>query len=213
MIPSDLPASGDPPKPASPWYRRRAPLLAIGVVVVVTVTVLSDIPVHSSKSQEITAERGVMSEINSDLAPCALAAHEPFEIWDGEVAGTLSAADRAAAPGRLGVEQAAGSFTHDSIFELSDVEVPGSAAGKHLGALVGTATLWATSDALGAIEDVQTLVAHPDDAAARADLATKERAAAADRRTALADTAAADRILGVRLAAPDLPALPSPTGG
>jgi len=211
-IPSDQSAPGDRPK-APQWYRRRAPLLAIGVVVVVVITVLSDIPVHSSKSQEITAERGVMSEINSDIGPCALGAHETFEIWDGEVSGTLSAADRAAAPGLLRDDQAACSFTNDSIFQLSDVEVPGSAAGKHLGALVGTATLWATSDALGAIEDVQTLVAHPDDAAARRDLATKERAAAADRQAALADTAAADRILGVLLAAPDLPALPSPTGG
>jgi hypothetical protein len=188
-------------------------LLAIAVIAVVTVTVLSDIPVHSSKSQEISAERGVMSQINSDIGGCALAAHETFQIWGGEESGTLTAADRAAVPGLLRDDQAACSFTNDSIFQLSDVEVPGSAAGKHLGALVGTATLWATSDALGAIEDVQTLVSHPDDRTAIRDLAIKERAAAADRQTALGDTAAADRILGIRLPAPDLPALPTPKAG
>lgn len=90
--------------------------------------------------------------------------------------------------------------------------MPGSAAGKHLGALVGTATLWATSDALGAIEDIQALFVHPDQSATLADLADKERAAAADRREALAEMAAADHILGVRLPEPDLPALPTPTG-
>lgn len=202
------------PKPARPWYRRRAPLLAAGVVVVVGVTVLSDIPVHSSKSQEISADRAVMNQINGDLAGCALAAHESFEIWGTEVSGALTPSDRAAGPGLLRDDQTACSFTSDPIFELSsDVEVPGSAAGKHLGALVGTATLWATSDALGAIEDIQSLFVHPDQSATLADLADKERAAAADRREALAEMAAADHILGVRLPEPDLPALPTPTGG
>ena len=180
------------------------------MVVVVGVTVLSDIPVHSSKSQEITAERGVMSQINDDLGGCALAAHESFQIWHTETSGALSASDRAAGPGLLRDDQSACSFTNDSIFQLSDVEVPGSAAGKHLGALVGTATLWATSDALGAIEDIQTLFTNPGDQAALKDLAAKERAAASDRSQARADTAAADRILGVRLPEPDLPALPTP---
>jgi len=210
--PSDAPAPGDGPKPAAPWYRRRAPLLAIGVVAVVVVTVLSDIPVNSSKGQEISAERGVMSQINADIGGCALAAHESLEIWNTEVSGSLTASDRAAAPGLLRDDQAACSFTNDSIFQLSDVEVPGSAAGKHLGALVGTATLWATSDALGAIEDLQILFAHPGDPTALKDLAAKEQAAASDRKAALADADAADRILGVRLPAPDLPALPTPKG-
>ena len=112
--------------------------------------------------------------------------------------------------GLLRDDQDACSFTDDSIYQLSSIEVPGSAAGKRLGDLVATTTLWTSSDALGAIADLQTLLSKPADASAQRDLAKRERALASDRAAALAEVNAADHILGTRLQAPDVPALPQP---
>ncbi|MGA2529669.1 MAG: hypothetical protein ABSG36_10965 [Acidimicrobiales bacterium] len=191
-----------------PWYRRRALLVGLCTIVVLAVTVISDLPVHGSNAANISAGKGVMTEINTDIAPCAFAAQESFEIRARQLAGSLTAADRQQAPGLLRQDLAACSFTDDSIYELSSIEVPGSTAGKRLGDLVTTATEWATSDALGAIGDLETLLTHPSNKSAKRDLAVRERTLAADRAAARGDVSAADQILGTRLEEPDMPALP-----
>lgn len=149
-----------------------------------------------------------MTEVNTDIAPCAFAAKESFEIHAQQLAGSLTTADEQQAPSLLRQDLAACSFTDDSIYELSSIEVPGSSAGKRLGDLVATATEWATSDALGAITDLETLFSHPNDKSAQRDLSTRERTLASDRAAAFADISAADQILGTRLQEPDMPALP-----
>jgi len=204
-------SSPEAPRSPAPWYRRRAFLVGASVAVVVAITVITDLPVQTSRASDIAAERSVMKEVNGDIAPCALGAHEAFAIYGQAQQGTLSASDRAAVPGLLRDDQSACSFTNNSIYDLSNIEVPGSPAGKHLGNLVGAATLWVTSDALGAIEDIQTLVDQPTDNKALTDLGTRERQLAVDRRGADDELRAANRVLGARLPLPDLPALPIPT--
>jgi hypothetical protein len=209
---SDAAASAPAGTPA-PRGPRRGLLVAGAVAVVLVVAVLSDLPVSTSRAQDISSERSVMQELNSDLAPCALAVHQAFGIWELQAAHTLTAGERAGTPGLLSDDQSACSLTDESIFDLSNIEVPGSPAGKHLGDLVSTATLWTTSDALRAIEDIQTLMADPTDATVRADLVVQERRLAADRRGADAEEGAADRVLDTRLSPPDMPVLPQPPGG
>jgi hypothetical protein len=199
--------------PAPPWHRRRGLLVAAAVVVVLVVTVLTDLPVSSSRGEDIASERAVMTEVNGDLGPCALAIHQATGIWDLAAAHTLSPADRAGTPGLLSDDQGACSFTNEYVDDLSNIEVPGTPAGKDLGQLVGTTTVWTTADALGAIEDVQTLMARPDDSAARRNLALQEARLATDRQRAMAEEDAADAALATRLAPVDLPAVaPSPGG-
>ena len=115
------------------------------------------------------------------------------------------AADRAPTPGLLGDDQSACSFTSEGIFDLSNIQVPGTPAGKHLGQMVGIATLWTTSDALRTIEDVQALMANPNDAAALHSLTVENGQLASDRRNALAEEAAADHLLATHLAGVDMP--------
>jgi hypothetical protein len=200
------------PPAAKPWYRRRAVLLSAGVVVVLAVTVISDLPVHGSPAADISAGRSVMAEINDDIAPCAFAAKESFTIHQEQLAGSLTTSDMQAAPGLLRQDLEACSFTDDSIYELSTIEVPGSTAGKRLGDLVDTATEWSTSDAVAAIGDLETLLSHPNDDNAQLDLAAVEQTLASDRAAARADVSAADRVLGTRLPEPDIPALPRSRG-
>ena len=71
--------------------------------------------------------------------------------------------------------------------------------------------LWTTSDALRAIEDVQTLMSGPNDTTALHNLAKEEAQLNADRGTAIAQEQAADRTLQTHLQAVDLPAVTAPT--
>lgn len=148
------------PARRAPWYRRRGVLLAAGIAAIVAVTVVSDLPQHQSRTVQVSAALGVLKEVNADVGPCAYALHEAVLISGDLRSGQLTASQRGQVPGLLRDDQAACSFTDDSIYQLSTIEVPGTAAGKTLGALVNTVTLWATSDALAAIEQIQAQSTH-----------------------------------------------------
>jgi hypothetical protein len=135
--------------------------------------------------------------------------HEAFEIWGDQSAHTLSASDRKLSASLLRDDQNACSFTNETIFDLSNIEVPGSPAGKDMGELVATSVLWTTSDALRAIEAIQVLMLNQHDAQAQSLLVKAERAMAADRRASLAEMARADGVLHTRLTRPDIPAMPT----
>jgi hypothetical protein len=162
------------------------------VLVVGVITVLTDLPQHDSRPVEIAGDTSVMNEVNADVGPCSYALGESVEIYGDFTAHTLTC-----------------SFTDDSIYQLSTVEVPNSAAGKHLGQLVSTVTLWATSDALSAIEEIQTLSSDPTTAAGRRRLAHDELLLGRDRAQAQSQLSAADQILRARLPALHLTAVPT----
>ncbi len=199
------------PKRAPIWERRRGLLIGLAVAAIILVTVLSDLPVSTSKASDIGAERSVMSEVNTDLASCAYAIHQAIGIWNLEAADQLTPADRAPTPGLLSDDQSACSLTNEDIYDLaSNVQVPSTTAGKHLGQLVATATLWTTSDALQAIEDVQTLMNRPKDASVLHNLAKEETQLDDDRGSAIAQEQAADHTLQTHLQPVDLPAVTAP---
>jgi hypothetical protein len=198
---------------SSVWQRHRGLLVGAVVFVVLLITVLSDLPVSTSRADDISEERTVMTEVNTDLAGCALAVHQAIGIWDLQAAHKLTAADRAPTPGLLSDDQTACSFTNEDIFDLTGIQVPGTPAGKQLGQMVATATLWTTSDALRAIEDVQTLMSDPTSATTARSLAKAERQMAADRRTALSQEGAADKDLATHLTTVDLPSVQTGSSG
>jgi len=201
------------PTERPPWYRRRGLAVGAAVAVVVAITVITDLPVGTSKAQDVSAERSVMSELNTDVAPCSLAVHQALGIWQLQAAHQLTSGERSGSAGLLSDDQAACSFTDENVFDLTNIEVPGSPAGKKLGDLVATATLWTTSDALHAIEDVQTLINDPTNASDLTNLATQERQLARDRQAAIGEVDAANRLLGTSLPAPSLAPEPQPPAG
>jgi hypothetical protein len=210
--PSDLPSIEGPGnrdlfKPV--WYRRRWVLVTAGVVAVVVISVLVDLPRPTTLPQDVSAQTSVMNEVNGDVAGCAYAVRESFTIYQDMKTGSLSASDRSQVPTLLRDDQTACSFTNSSIFDLSSVEPPGSPAGKKIGQTVNVVTLWATSDALAAIEDVQTLDGNTGSATTVADLAKQEHLLAVDRAQAIGYVRAADQTLGgAHLPMPNLPDLP-----
>jgi hypothetical protein len=194
------------------WQRHRRLAIAAAVLVIALITVLTDLPTATSRASDIAAERSVMSEVNSDLHPCAYAVHQALGLWALQATHRLTPAERAPAPGLLSDDQSACSFTSQGIYDLTtNIQPPGTAAGKQLGDLIATATLWTTSDALRAIEDVQTLMNDPNNSAALRNLSKEEGVLASDRRTALAQENAADRSLNTHLQPVDLPPVPATT--
>ena len=191
------------------WQRHRRLAIVAAVLVIALITVLTDLPTSTSRASDIAAERSVMSEVNSDLQPCAYAVRQAVGIWAFQAHHQLSAAERAPTPGLLSDDQSACSFTNQGVYDLSNIQVPGTPAGKKLGQLLATAMLWTTSDSLRAIEDVQTLMNQPNDGRAVRDLSGEEAQLAADRRNALADENAADRDLGIHLQPVNLPPVPA----
>ena len=91
---------------------------------------LTDLPVPTSRASDVAAERSVMSEVNTDLGPCALAVHQAVGIWNLQAAHQLTPADRAPTPGLLSDDQVACSLTNDGVYDLSGIQVPGTPAGQ-----------------------------------------------------------------------------------
>jgi hypothetical protein len=194
------------------WERHRGLAIAAAVLVISLITVISDLPTSTTRASDINAERAVMSEVNSDLQPCAYSIKQAFRIWSLQAKHQLTTAERAPTPGLLSDDQSACSFTNQGIYDLTNnIDTPATAAGKQLGNLVATATLWVTSDALQAIEDVQRLMGDPNDGAVERNLSKEEGLLASDRRTALAEENAADRDLATRLQPVDLPSVSTTT--
>ena len=190
------------------WYKRTWVLAGAAVAAVVIASVAVDLPGHTTVATDTADQTTVMQQINSDIDGCAYGVKETFTIYQDEKKGSLSSSDRAEAPSMMRDDQTACSFTSSEIFDLSNVEGTGTPAGKNIGNVVNVVTLWATSDALGAIEDIQTLQSDPHHAATIADLSKQEAALARDRAQADADVAAADRILKAKIPMPALPSLP-----
>lgn len=197
-----------------PRRRRRSLVVGLAVAAVAAITVITDLPQPASRASQISDARAVMQEVNSDIDPCGYATHESFLIYGDQTAHTLTASDRSRVPGLLQDDQVACSFANDSIYDLSsNVETATTPAGKDLGDLVGTLLLWSTSDALGAIEDIQALTTRPNDRHALSDLDKREQMLGRDRREVMTDLQRADQALGTHLPAPPIPRVPSGSGG
>jgi len=201
--------AGDPR--TLPWYRRRAVVVTAGVIGVLIVTVITDLPSPASHATDVASANAVVEEVNTDIAPCVFAVNEALTVYGDQTRRALTSADRAHVPALLQDDQTACSFTNEYVFDLSEIDVPGSAGGKQLGDVVSSATLWATSDALGAVDAVQTLSTDPGNAGALAALAKDRRMLASDRAAADASMRAVDALLGTKIVALDLPQVPAPS--
>jgi hypothetical protein len=204
----------EPPAAAKPpWYRRRAILVSLGVVIVLAITVITDLPTHTSIAAQVSEETTVLNEVKSDAAPCVTAVGEAFGFYADVTKGSLTPSEQASLPRLLQDDQASCSFTSEYVYDLSGIEVPGTAAGRDVGGLVSTVTLWVTSDALAAIDAIIDLTTDPTNATQVAALGKAERLLASDRASVDAELHAADGALGgAHLPSPGLPTLPSPVG-
>jgi hypothetical protein len=194
------PLSADGPRPRR-WWANKVFLVPAAVIAVAVVTVVVDLPAYTTRGSQISDARGIVQQVNSYVAPCSFAVGETLSLYADLEAHSLAKGQQSQVPGLLNDDQSACSFTDDSIYQLSTLQVPGTQAGKALGQLVATVTLWATADALSVIEAVQVLDVNPSDPAARRSLAKNEALMTKDRARAQAELGVDNRLLRTELPA------------
>lgn len=191
-----------------PWF-----LITVAVVVVLAVSVISDLPHPITKLQDATAQNASIKQINTDISPCVFAVKESFNFYEQKVSGKLSASNLAQVPSLLIGDQSACSFTSGSIYDLTNnIQILDTKAGKDIDHMLSVVVLWTTSDALAAIEDIQYLFSHPGDAKKIRNLGRKEALLTKDRQLALDYVARAENTLGIRLKQPIMPPLQQISG-
>jgi hypothetical protein len=182
--------------PGRPWYRRWGLWLVVAAAVAAAV-IISDLPKSQNDAQQATVVSGVLHEVSTDVHPCVYAVAEAFRtFYFPAIHGTLPATSQKFAHQYLSQDQQACSFENTGIFGMTTITVPNSPAGRQLSAVIKTVLEWATSDANGAIADIQTLLTHPHSRAALGDLARRERRLASDRAAELRDVRRAEAELG-----------------
>jgi hypothetical protein len=144
----------------------------------------------------VTSAQGVLSEVESDAAPCSYAVHEALSLYGEVRASTLSPADRSEVPSLIGDDYAACSFTDDSINDLASIEEPSSPEGRDLDEIASEALSWCEPDGMETIGYVSQLVQHPGNPADGADLAKSERQLDAQRAQVEEAVSGLDGLLG-----------------
>lgn len=213
---SPPPDSGSPqsavPSPRRPWYRRSVVAIAAVVALVILACVVVDLPQHSSPTQQAAGMATLVKTIDTEVHPCAYAVSTAFSLYRGQAAGQLTAPELAKVPSLLQDDLSACTLTDQTVVDLGTLTLPGTAAGRQVGAAVRGILDWETEDAVAAIDAIQVLHAHPGDAGALARLAESERRLSSDRAAAVRAVRAASRELGgADIGTPTLPRLPQPS--
>ena len=190
------------------WWRRPWVLITLVIVVIVAISVITDLPHPISNAEDVSSQKSTMVQINTDVKQCTFAVEESFRFYRQEVGGHLSASQMNVIKSYLINDQTVCSFAGPSMSELTNnLQVLDTAAGKYIDAMLKVVVTWMDSDANGAINDIQALTLHPGAAKVLSDLAKREDFLNRDRQLALDDLAKADDLLGVNLPTLNLPTL------
>jgi len=190
------------------WWRRPWVLITLVIVVIVAISVITDLPHPISNAEDVSSQNATMVQVNADVKQCTYAVKESFGFYRQEVGGHLSASQLSVIKTYLVNDQTVCSFAGPSMSELTNnLQVLDTAAGKYIDAMLKVVVTWMDSDANGAINDIQTLTQHPGNATALRDLAKRQEFLNRDRQLALDDLAKASDLLGVTLTPLNLPTL------
>ena len=190
------------------WFKRPWVVVVLAVLVVVAISVVTDLPHPITKAEDASNQNGALKLINSDLSKCTYALAQAFQFYREQVAGTLTDSQRSIVNTYLPSDQVVCSFAGPNMSDLTNnLQVQDTAAGKKIDALLRATINWMDPDADGAIVDITKLFNHPGDSAALEDLTKRETSLARDRQTALNDLSSANTLLGTQLYKLKLPAL------
>ena len=182
------------------WYRRPWFLLTVALVVVVGVSVLSDLPHHISVNEDASAQNASIKQINSDLAPCNYAIAEVYHFYSTKIVGSTAPLTPQKYPKWMLDDQSACSFTSGSIYDLTNnFQALDTRAGKYIDSMHTVVVTWITSDALGAINHIMFLFNHPGDAKTLEALRRRTTLLNTERDQAMAYWAKANSLLQGRL--------------
>ncbi len=191
-----------------PLYRRPWFLIVLAIIVVVGVSVITDLPNHISNKQDITAQNDVIGQINADVDPCVYSIEQSFYYYNQNAAGKLTSGELAQVPAQLVGDQTSCSFASGAVYDLTNnIQVLDTKAGKRIDSMLSVIVSWVTADALQAIEDIQNLFIRPGQEKLVKDLTKVQLVLSKDRILVLNYLHQADKILSTVLKRPILPVL------
>jgi hypothetical protein len=191
------------------WFRRPWFLATIGIIVVIAISVVTDLPHPVTKAQDTSQQNGVIKLINSDTPPCVFALNQSFTFYRQALAHTLTPSQLPTVKNYLLENQTACSFASGPIYDMTNnIQPIDTPPGKKIDAALQSTVKWITYDAVGAIVDIRRYFAGSVRQANVTSLSTYENALASDRAAEIADVAAASQMLGTTLTPINIPVVP-----
>ena len=134
------------------WYRRPWFVATVGIVLVVAISVITDLPHPLTKAEDLSLQNGVIKQINGDATTCVFALKESFSFYRDEVNHTLATANLATVRNYLLEDQTACSFASGPVYDMTNnIQPVDTAAGKKVHLAMAATVKWITYDAVGAI--------------------------------------------------------------
>jgi len=191
------------------WYRRPWFLATLGVIVVVGISVITDLPHPITKAEDASQQNGVIKQINGDTAPCVYAIKESFSFYREELAHTLAASDLGVVKNYLLEDQTICSFASGPVSDMTNnIEVSDTKPGKKIDAALASTVKWITYDGVAAILDIRNYFGKAPFTMNTPDLVKWENALESDREAEVTDVQSASAMLGIALTPINIPVLP-----
>ena len=153
-------------------FSRRKKYLALGVGLFVAASVVFNIGRPERRTDRAGDLRALAAHLDADMRSCDSSARDSFTAYTDVMSGDT--ARRAAAEKLISDdEQYCTPVGNTDLYDLSTLEAPGTLRSYDLQPAVQALSSWAYPNAAAAISDVGTLLAHPGDAPARADLSQR----------------------------------------
>ncbi len=191
------------------WYRRPWFMATVGIVLVVAISVVTDLPRHVTNAQDISQQNAVIKQINGDTAPCVFALKESFSFYRSERNHTLLAANLPVVKNYLLEDQTACSFASGPVYDMTNnIQPIDTAAGKKVDSAMAATVKWITYDAVGAIVAIRNYFGSTPFHLSDQKLSQSENSLAIDHATIVNDLSAASSLLGHALTPINIPTLP-----
>lgn len=191
------------------WFRRPWFLATVGIILVVGVSVLTDLPHPITKAEDASQQNGVIKQINGDAAPCIYAVKESFSFYRQELNHTLAASNLKTVRNYLLEDQTICSFASGPVSDMTNnIQVSDTTPGKKVDAALAATVKWITYDGVAAILDIRNYFGSTPFHMNTSNLIKNENMLATDRAAEIADVQSASALLGVTLTPINIPSLP-----
>lgn len=191
------------------WYKRPWFLITVGLVLIVAISIITDLPRPLTKAQDASSQNASIRQINTDVKPCAFAVKQSFQFYNDFVKGVLTPSEFTRATAYLSDDRTACSFASGPITDLTNnIQVLDTTAGKHIDRLLSDSEKWMTDYALDAINSIQFLFKQPGAIKQIVHLTSLQARLSVERTVAISDISKAQQILGIKLKTSVLPVLP-----
>lgn len=191
------------------WYRRPWFVATVGIVAVIAVSVITDLPHPISKAEDTSQQNAVIKQINGDSATCVFALKESFSFYRDDLNHTLAASNLATVKNYLLEDQTACSFASGPVYDMTNnIQPMNTAAGKKVDRAMAATVKWITYDAVGAILTIRNYFGSTPFHMNTAKLVQSENALALDHAAIVNNIDAASSLLGTTLTPINIPSLP-----